>query len=411
MPSDRPPGRTSVETKERKDTRTPSSYKRRTPKSASLQGSICWQQTPTSSPPSGSRTAPWPSGAAQEPALRREERAAAVAFVPARFRAPEPAGHRGRRPWRSRCRGADLLPDGWWEDGGVPRVDRLHGRAPPARGHDRPDKGSAWPCCSVHAAASHARSACTCGDVDVRLERIRLDGPISALGSTLCDCLWVGRSATANTLDQVAEKITEFKNSTSPNAPVSLPSCGLSWCRKPLKKESLALMPNRSKPREVVVGCADYACEFSPGKNREGLPILFVDEQIYRELPCFLIATVDKFRCSRGAVIPARSSARSSPSRPATSTPNERHAAKDERGASEGAPAARADRARRAAPDLGTLGTMVGLYETAIDELTTAEARTASARAKIVASTATVRRAASRSGSVCSEHAVFRHRA
>jgi len=45
----------------------------------------------------------------------------------------------------------------------------------------------------------------------------------------------------------------------------------------------------------VVVGCADYACEFSPGKNREDFPFYSSTSRFYRELPCFLIATVDKF--------------------------------------------------------------------------------------------------------------------
>ncbi len=40
---------------------------------------------------------------------------------------------------------------------------------------------------------------------------------------------------------------------------------------------------------------SNRACDFTPRTHREGLPILVVDEQIYRELPAFLIATVDKF--------------------------------------------------------------------------------------------------------------------
>ena len=40
---------------------------------------------------------------------------------------------------------------------------------------------------------------------------------------------------------------------------------------------------------------APSTCAFSPRNNPEGLPVVFVDEQIYRELPCFLVATVDKF--------------------------------------------------------------------------------------------------------------------
>jgi len=40
------------------------------------------------------------------------------------------------------------------------------------------------------------------------------------------------------------------------------------------------------------VVCSDYECEFSRDR---ALPIVAVDEPLYRRLPAFLIATVDKF--------------------------------------------------------------------------------------------------------------------
>ena len=43
--------------------------------------------------------------------------------------------------------------------------------------------------------------------------------------------------------------------------------------------------------------CGDMfgRCPFTPSNRREGIPVLVVDEEIYRRLPTLLIATVDKF--------------------------------------------------------------------------------------------------------------------
>lgn len=40
------------------------------------------------------------------------------------------------------------------------------------------------------------------------------------------------------------------------------------------------------------MACVNRGCDF---RSRNPLPILAVDEPIYRRLPCFMIATVDKF--------------------------------------------------------------------------------------------------------------------
>ena len=42
----------------------------------------------------------------------------------------------------------------------------------------------------------------------------------------------------------------------------------------------------------MVIRCANAACDFTRDRP---LPVLTVDEAIYRRLPAFLIATVDKF--------------------------------------------------------------------------------------------------------------------
>ena len=49
---------------------------------------------------------------------------------------------------------------------------------------------------------------------------------------------------------------------------------------------------NRDYPTDLLIACMNRSCDF----NRDrALPIIAVDEPIYRRLPCFLIATVDKF--------------------------------------------------------------------------------------------------------------------
>ena len=50
--------------------------------------------------------------------------------------------------------------------------------------------------------------------------------------------------------------------------------------------------PNRDYPTDLLIACMNRGCDFNRDRP---LPIVAVDEPIYRRLPCFLIATVDKF--------------------------------------------------------------------------------------------------------------------
>ncbi len=128
-------------------------------------------------------------------------------------------------------------------------------------------------------------------------------------------------------------------------------------------------------------------------EHPDGIPVLAVDEEIYRELPCFLIATVDKF-----AGLPWTGKTGLLLGRSVT-----HHNALGFYGPAQMPPDARALPTPLLPPDLiiqdelhlisGPLGTMVGLYETAIDHLTTRRVAGKEIRPKIVASTATVRRA------------------
>jgi hypothetical protein len=73
-------------------------------------------------------------------------------------------------------------------------------------------------------------------------------------------------------------------------SPIPLESCP--WCGA----SSTGILPPAPRPtdhpRELVVRCSNRDCVFSA---QSALPIVAVDEPLYRRLPCFLIATVDKF--------------------------------------------------------------------------------------------------------------------
>ncbi len=113
--------------------------------------------------------------------------------------------------------------------------------------------------------------------------------------------LWVGQKTTPNTTDQAAEAIQQehggkYKGRGS-GSPAQLTNCP--WCGakiqpgRDIKVESLA----KGRCRTISY-CGDVLgrCPFS-AKNSplEGIPVVVVDEEIYRRLPTLLIATVDKF--------------------------------------------------------------------------------------------------------------------
>lgn len=199
--------------------------------------------------------------------------------------------------------------------------------------------------------------------------------------------LWVGRSATANTLLEVGKQILDYKNDNSPHAQSPFPLAGCPWCATPLERDCFILKPTKTKPQEVLVGCANIECAFNHGRNAEGLPVLFVDEQLYRELPCFLIATVDKF-----ALLPWRGETALLFGH-ALGRTGKRFVGPCDTAAAVKAAELKLPMGLRP-PELivqdelhlisGPLGSMVGLYEAAV--------LTLAPKAKLLASTATVRR-------------------
>jgi len=118
----------------------------------------------------------------------------------------------------------------------------------------------------------------------------------------------------------------------------------------------------------VVFECPDPSCEFAAG-----LPVFVIDEDIYVQRPSMIIGTVDKFAmlawnpAARAIFGIGPDGARES-SPPGTIIQDELHLIS------------------------GPLGSMVGLYETVIEELCTDHSGPEPIHPKIVSSTATIRR-------------------
>ena len=208
--------------------------------------------------------------------------------------------------------------------------------------------------------------------------------------------LWVGQSATPNRLGRKGDKdehsararTIAFQTDDRKNpAPIPIENCP--WCGRKFDRRSFVLLPDADRPNQLRIRCSERDCRY----KREDLPILSVDDNIYQRLPAFLIATVDKF-----AALPWVGD---------TGALFGRVERADSRGfygpmnLSFGELLA----GPLPPPDLviqdelhlisGPLGTMVGLYEAAIDHLSTREVDGQRVRPKVVASTATVRRASS----------------
>src|SRR5207245_6621286 len=91
--------------------------------------------------------------------------------------------------------------------------------------------------------------------------------------------------------DSARAKVRQFKaDPKGKPSPIPLETCP--WCGTRFGPHSFALLPNDDQPRELRIVCTNFECDFTRDR---ALPIVAVDEPVYRRLPAFLIATVDKF--------------------------------------------------------------------------------------------------------------------
>lgn len=221
--------------------------------------------------------------------------------------------------------------------------------------------------------------------------------------------LWVGTDVSPKRYPEAAEQLAKVHEGRGHRL-TALQFQRCPWCGTPITPADVHGDDGR---RRIHVYCGDplAACPFSRGGTvDEGLPVLTVDEEIYRLAPAFVIATVDKFarlaregeaaalfgyvrqRCDRHGYVHEDYDA-------CSIKDGSKHPAKD------GLPAASVhpvDRLRP--PDLiiqdelhlitGALGTAVGAFELAVDLLTTwTDAEERRVKPLIVASTATARNA------------------
>jgi hypothetical protein len=187
----------------------------------------------------------------------------------------------------------------------------------------------------------------------IRRSDSRLGDPPIEIG------LWVGRGATPNTLVEAKVSIDKLRQGVRVQTlnPLQLHRCP--WCASPIGPHNVWVAKS---PQRLVMACRTGDCEFSGG-----LPVCVVDEDIYSRHPMLIIATSDKF-----ASMPWRDSCISlfNGDLPGIRPPeliiqDELHLIS------------------------GPLGTLSGLYETAVDLLCSAQG----SKPKVIASTATIRRA------------------
>ncbi|WP_164669394.1 helicase-related protein [Virgibacillus doumboii] len=176
--------------------------------------------------------------------------------------------------------------------------------------------------------------------------------------------LWIGSSSTPNSFIDAKNACDKLVSNQETNNPFQVLSCP--WCGTRLYKEKTegkwGYKP-KSKPNKFIIHCTHDKCPFN-----EELPIKVVDEDIYQSPPTLLFGTVDKFAMMpwNGKVSNIFALNQGNNNRPPELIiQDELHLIS------------------------GPLGTMVGLYETAIDALCTIK----NIKPKIIASTATIRRA------------------
>ena len=184
--------------------------------------------------------------------------------------------------------------------------------------------------------------------------------------------LWVGGAVTPNSNADAVAAWGNLHSNGKPNQFIVLtcPWCGAEMGPVKIGSGHYQAKGYRREAGKVVFRCEDAACDFHDAR---GLPLVVVDEAIYEERPTLVIGTVDKF-----AMLPWLPQARrlfgldglSPVSPPDLIIQDELHLIS------------------------GALGSMVGMYEGTIDALCRHRVGGGLLPAKIVASTATICRAA-----------------
>jgi hypothetical protein len=176
--------------------------------------------------------------------------------------------------------------------------------------------------------------------------------------------LWVGQSLSPNRREQARQALAQLNNEAYARNPFQVLQCP--WCGVEFtNRDKLGYRAWTSPAGEKTVRfvCPDPTCRFSA---EPGLPVYVIDDDIYDAPPTILIGTVDKFaQISWDDQVGRLFGLGADCAPPALVIQDELHLIS------------------------GPLGSIVGLYEAAIDRLCSHNGRPH----KIVASTATIRRA------------------
>lgn len=197
------------------------------------------------------------------------------------------------------------------------------------------------------------------------LEAVRKQDPEELGTKPFSIGLWVGSAAVPNTLRDATAALRKLARGedVAEGNPCQIKACP--WCGTRMPLESYKIIPNVM----MKVSCFNRACDFS-----DGLPVHLVDSDIYREEPELIIGTVDKFAqmAWKGEVSNLFGRASGDSVGPDLIIQDELHLIS------------------------GPLGSTVGLFEASIDLAAGGGFREEGAesyRPKVVASTATIRRA------------------
>ncbi len=216
--------------------------------------------------------------------------------------------------------------------------------------------------------------------------------------------LWVGAGATPNNITDAEEVLTKLRNGIDVREgnPVQLPFCP--WCGEKLTASNYHIDRERG---QLVPVCSNKACAFYGTEQNldRGIPALVVDEDIYHQCPSLLLATVDKF--ARLPWLPQTMALFGKVNRCCPKhgylVHTDNHPV-THRGTNRTSPITVQSCDSFLPPELivqdelhlisGPLGTLSGLYETAIDRLCSYTGASGQiVRPKVIASTATIRRA------------------
>jgi len=250
-------------------------------------------------------------------------------------------------------------------------------------------------------------------------EVVRREDPATWGGAPFTIGLWVGSSVSPKRYSEAAAQVKDVRESDGNSAfgltVLQFDHCP--WCGTAINPKANVEADGVEKRIRVYCGDRRAACPFAAGGSAQvGLPVLTVDDEIYRHPPTFLLATVDKF-----ARLAREGEAASLFGYVARRCPRHGYKHLDTDGGVCGADSHNAKNANGRAypatqvqptgrlrpPDLiiqdelhlitGALGTAVGLFEGTIDVLSSWELGPAGeskpVRPLVIAATATVRKA------------------